>query len=341
MAMVSICKRRTTQALLALALSAGAPAHAQTSYGADSDQPALVSDWRVEQETRVKALANYLGQKPIAYRWFTDFPFGLTSGAPYVVLKLLPRIAPEQWGSKDNFLDVVGLFNDERNAGYPIARGFGWTGLARDDLNGAVDFAALSCGACHVGRVRLDDGGIRYLDGGVNIQFNLVQYRVRVVNTIKRMTGDAATPEDKVKRATAAVLEALDKAHAEDKNFFYRDFALGSRRFDADYEANQIDLFKESAPAIMQNFLLRAELELSSLLVLINKNYKGFEAPMAQGFGGMADATGVSTSFAFAAAKAQGKQVDLETDLPPTAAITDFMAVWEQRKRCPREADRG
>jgi hypothetical protein len=105
---------------------------------------------------------------------------------------------------------------------------------------------------------------------------------------------------------------------------------LGLRRFDADYEANQISLFKKSAPAIMQNFLLRAELELSSLLVLINKNYKGFEAPMAQGFGGMADATGVSTSFAFAAAKAQGKQVDLEADLPPTAAITDFMAVWDR-----------
>jgi hypothetical protein len=35
------------------------------------------------------------------------------------------------------------------------------------------------------------------------------------------MTGDAATPEDNVKRATAAVLEALYKAHAEDKNFFY------------------------------------------------------------------------------------------------------------------------
>jgi len=330
---MGVCKGRTTQAILGLSLAMAAQACDQTPHAGDNNQPALVSDWRAEQETRVKALANYLSQKPIAYRWFTDFPFGLKSGAPYVVLKLLPRIAPEQWGSKDNFLDVVGLFNDERNAGYPIARGFGWTGLARDDLNGAVDFAALSCGACHVGRVRLDDGGIRYLDGGVNTQFNLVQYHVRVVNTIKKMTGDAATPEDKVKRATAVVLEALDKAHAEDKNFFYRDFALGSRRFDADYEANQINLFKKSAPAIIQNFLLREELELSSLLELINKNYKGFEAPMVQGFGGMVDATGVSTSFAFAAAKAQGKPVDPETDLPPTAAITDFMAVWEQGKR--------
>ncbi|HXN88119.1 MAG TPA: cytochrome C, partial [Methylocella sp.] len=172
-----------------------------------------------------------------------------------------------------------------------------------------------------------------YLDGGVNTQFNLPQYRARVVNTIKKMTGGAVTPEEKTKRATAAILEALDKAHAENENFFYRNYALGNRRFDADYEAKQIELFKKSAPAIVQNFLVRAELELSSLVDLINKNYKGFEAPMLQGFGGMADATGISTSFVYAAAKAQGKPVDPEKSLPPTAGITDFMAVWEQDKR--------
>ena len=54
---------------------------------------------------------------------------------------------------------------------------------------------------------------------------------------------------------------------------------------------------------------------------------------MTQGFGGMADATGVNASFAFAFKKAQGGLADPETDLPPTAAITDFMAVWEQGKR--------
>lgn len=333
MAMVSVYKRRTTQAILGLSLAVALQAHAQTPHASDSQQPALVSDWRAEQEKRAKALDDHLGQKPIAYRWFADFPFGMTTGAPYIVLKLLSRIAPEEWGSEDNFLDVVGLFIDERNAGYPIARGFGWTGLARDDLHGAVDFAALSCGACHIGRVRLDDGGIRYLDGGVNTQFNLVQYRTRVVNTVRKMTAGAVTPEEKITRATAVVLEALDKAHAENKNFFYRNYALGARRFDADYEAKQIELFKKSAAAIIQNFLVRAELELSSLIDLINKNYKGFEAPMAQGFGGMADATGVSASIAFAAAKARGEPVDPATSLPPTAGMTDFMAVWEQEQR--------
>src|ERR1700732_3900747 len=333
MAVLSVYKRRTTQAILGLSLAVAVQACDNTPHSRDNKQPVLVSDWQGEQERRTKALANYLGQKQIAYRWFADFPFGTTTGVPFIVLKLLPRIAPEEWGSGDNFLDVVGLFIDERNAGYPIAQGFGWTGLARDDLQGAVDFAALSCGGCHIGRGRLGDGGIRYLDGGVNTQFNLPQYRARVVNTIKKMTGGAVTPEEKTKRATAAILEALDKAHAENENFFYRNYALGNRRFDADYEAKQIELFKKSAPAIVQNFLVRAELELSSLVDLINKNYKGFEAPMLQGFGGMAEPTGISTSFVYAAAKAQGKPVDPEKSLPPTAGITDFMAVWEQDKR--------
>jgi hypothetical protein len=111
MAMVTPFRRPTRRSLIVLFLASvlGTPAQAQSGREVRYDQSALPSDWRRAQEDRANALANYLGQKPIAYRWFTDFPFGLTSGEPYIVLKLLPRLAPEQWGSKDNFLDVVGL----------------------------------------------------------------------------------------------------------------------------------------------------------------------------------------------------------------------------------------
>lgn len=293
-------------------------------------------EWRAEQERRSKALDAYISRKPVAYRWFADFPFGLTDGAPFIILKLLPKLAPEEWGSGNNFLDVAGLFIDERDPTYPIARGFGWTGLARDDANGAVDYAALSCGACHIGRVRLDDGSFRYLDGGVNAQFNLVQYRVRVRNTIEKITAGATTPEEKIERATRAILTALDKAHAQDRNYFYKNYSFAGRRFDAAYETRQIELFMQDAPAIVGRYLTRAGLEYVSLLDLIDKNYKGFEEQMAQGFGGMADATGVSTSMVYAAAEARGENPDPKTSLPPTPGITDFMAVWEQEKRLAR-----
>jgi mono/diheme cytochrome c family protein len=293
-------------------------------------------EWRAEQEKRLKALDAYISRKPVAYRWFADFPFGLTDGTPFIILKLLPKLAPEEWGSSDNFLDVAGLFIDERDPTYPVARGFGWTGLSRDNPNGAVDYAALSCGACHIGRVRLEDGSLRYLDGGVNAQFNLVQYRVRVRNTIKKITANATTPEEKIERATRAILVALDAAHAQDRNYFYKNYSFAGRRFDAAYETRQIELFMQDAPAIVGKFLTRAGLEYVSLLDLVYKNYKGFEEQMTQGFGGMADATGVSTSMAYAAAEARGENPDPKTSLPPTPGITDFMAVWEQEKRLAR-----
>jgi len=325
--LTSAIARVSFVACLALASHAclHAPAFAQTAPSG--------GEWRAEQEKRLKALDAYISRKPVAYRWFADFPFGLSDGAPFIILKLLPKLAPEEWGSADNFLDVAGLFIDARDPTYPIARGFGWTGLARDDPSGALDYAALSCGACHIGRVRLDDGSLRYLDGGVNAQFNLVQYRVRVRNTIKKITEGATTPEEKIERATRAILTALDKAHAQDRNYFYKNYSFAGRRFDAAYETRQIELFMHDAPAIVEKFLTRAGLEYVSLLDLVFKNYKGFEEQMTQGFGGMADATGVSTSMVYAAAEARGENPDPKTSLPPTPGITDFMAVWEQEKR--------
>ena len=322
---------KTTKVVLILATLTTT---AQVEFAHATPAPSTVpSDWRKTQVARTEALTSYLRQKQIAYRWFANFPFGLNSGVPYIVLKLLPKLAPEEWGSRENFLDVVGLFLDERNPSYPIALGWGWTGLARDEGNSAVDFASLTCGGCHIGRVRQDDGSMLYLDGGINTQFNLPQYRVRVVNTINKLTGDAKTPEAKTTQATAAILAALEKTHAEDKTYFYRNYALGSRRFDASYEEKQIALFRKNAQAIVQDFVVQSELELSAFADLLAQNYKGFEAPMVKGFGGMADATGISTSFGYAVAKAHGKAVNPATDLPPTAGITDFMAVWEQGQR--------
>lgn len=292
------------------------------------------SEWDTMRVARTKALEKHLSDNPVAYAWFADFPFGTDAGIPYLILRSLPLIAPDEWGSEENFLEVAGLFKDERNQDYPIARGVGWSGLAREPNDLKPDFASFACGACHVGRVRKDDGSIMYLDGGINTEFNLVAYRVRVVNTIKKMIGDAVDDQEKVARATASVVKAIDTAHEQDPNFFYSKYKLGNHSFDADYEMKQIELFKENAAALVGGFLVRSRLELSSLVDLINKNYKGFEKPMLHGFGGMADATGVSMSIGYASTKAnEPDKADPETGLPPAPGLTDFMAVWEQGKR--------
>lgn len=291
--------------------------------------------WERIQEQRTKQLDDYLSENADAYRWFADFPFGTTVGTPFLILRVLPEIAPELWAGSDNFLADVGLFRDERAPAYPIARGVGWSGLARDDVNGAIDYASFTCGACHIGRARLNDGTIRYLDGGINSEFNLVAYRRSVVATIEKMIGGETDPEKRVGAATAAIVAAVDEVHARDPNFFYADYRDGNRHFDAAYEANQVRLFNEDAQSVIAAFLVRSDLELRSLAELIAKNYKGHEEVMLRGFGGMADATGISTSIAYIVNReiAQDPDASPERDLPPSPGLTDFMAVWEQSKR--------
>ncbi len=290
--------------------------------------------WHKLQQQRQQQLDQYLVQQQVAYRWFADFPLGINDGVPFIILKLLPKIAPELWGSNENFLDVIGLHLDERIPDYPIARGIGWSGLARDEPNGAVDYASFTCGACHIGRVRTDEG-MTYIDGGVNAHFNLPQYRVRASETIAKIVGDANDQEEKIKRMTKAVIAALDQVHTNDKNYFYRNYQLGDKIFDAEYEANQVALFKQNASAIIAKFMGRTELEFQAFAALLEKNYNGFETEMLNGFGGMADATGISTSFGYVVKRDVKKDpaANPETDLPPTQGMTDFMAVWEQGKR--------
>ncbi len=311
-------KAATLASSLALSLVTGA------SY---ADNP-----WASERAARNQAIESYIRDNDEAYVWFADFPFSTSDGIPFLILQLLPRLAPALWGSPENFLDVVGLFRDERNPDYPIARGIGWTGLAAD-ATAPVDMSSFTCGACHIGRVRLPDGSHRYLDGGINAEFNIVKYRVRAYQTVQAISGDSDDPAHRLQAATVAITKALDQAHSENPNFFYGNYRLGERRFDAEYEAAQVAAFKADATNLIDGFMQRTTLEYQAFDTLVKKNYTGFEGPMLEGFGGMADATGISTSFGYSVSKAQGHPVDLEKQLPPSAGITDFMAVWEQGKR--------
>lgn len=288
--------------------------------------------WHATKEARQAELALYLQQNQEAYRWFADFPLGVNDGVPYIITKLLPKLAPEFWGSDENFLEVIGLFNDERIPGYPIARGMGWSGLGREDNKNAVDYASFTCGACHIGRVKTEQG-MSYLDGGINAQFNLPQYRVRAFNTLNKIAAAGKNDAEKIALITNKIITALDKVHSEDKTYFYNNYRLGNKVFDADYEATQIALFKEQADELVKKFIVRTNLEYKAFEVLLDKNYRGFEQQMLAGFGGMADATGISTSFAYVVDRDLNHAVVNLNSLPPSQGITDFMAVWQQEKR--------
>ena len=153
--------------------------------------------WRNYQAQKQQQKIDYIQKHQAAYDWFADFAFSETDGVPYIILRLLPVIAPEIWGAKDNFLEVVGLFNDERQQGYPMPRGIGISAFSRPDPMGAIDCTSFTCAACHIGCVLDEEGDTIYLDGGVNTEFNLVLYRVKVFQTLRKIIGDETNDSKK------------------------------------------------------------------------------------------------------------------------------------------------
>ncbi len=299
--------------------------------------PAFVSpvpdNWLQAQAKKSQEKADYIQSHQTAYDWFANFAFSEADGIPYIALKLLPKLAPELWGSEENFLDAVGLFLDERQKSYPVALGIGFSGLSRTEAQGNIDYASFTCGACHIGRVRLENGRMDYLDGGVNTTFNIVQFRVKLYQTLQKAYA-GETGDNKYAILTQKLLGALDTVQQQNPHYFYNNFQTAGRNFDAGYEAAQIALFKKNAGQTVKQFAQRAEAEYDGFGALLAKNYTGLESAMLEGFPGMADATGLSAINGYIGARnIPVVKWFAGVILPPEPGITDFMSVWEQGKR--------
>jgi mono/diheme cytochrome c family protein len=299
--------------------------------------PAVVSEvpenWEQAQAGKYQEKSNYIQSRQVAYDWFGNFAFSEIDGIPYIALKLLPKLAPQLWGSDENFLDAVGLFIDERQKSYPVARGIGFSGLSRAEVQGNIDYASFTCGACHIGRVRLESGQIDYLDGGVNTTFNIALFRVKLYQTLQTAYA-GETGDNKYRLLTQKLLDTLDTVHQQNPNYFYSNFQTSGRNFDTGYEAAQIALFKQNAEQTIKQFAQRVEAEYEGFGALIAKNYAGLESEMLAGFPGMADATGLSAINGYISLrKIPIIKGFASVTLPSEPGITDFMSVWEQDKR--------
>lgn len=297
---------------------------------------AVPDNWAETQQARRKAVAEHIKKFKESYDRFSDFAVSETDGVPYIILRLLPEVAPEFWGSKENFLDVIGLYIDERRPDYPLARGIGITAFTRKELHGDIDYASFTCGGCHIGRVRLDDGSFDYLDGGINTEHNTVLFRKKVVQSLNKLYGGETDQAKKHQRVIDALMAALERVHSQDKNFFYRNYRYKDRHFDAEYEKTQIALFKKDVNTIVPNYVESIETVYRGWGVLVDKLYPEIKEEVMHGFGGMEDALSFNAVDVYNGLK--------ETPviswfagiaLPSTPGMTDIMAVWEQDARDP------
>lgn len=294
-------------------------------------------DWAAAQQQRKAEIADHLARHQENYDHFANFPVSKTQGIPLIVLKLLPRLAPEFWGDDDNFLSVMGLFNDERLVGYPFPRGIGFTGLLREQPFADIDYASFTCGGCHIGRVRLDNGEYEYLDGGVNSEFNVIGYRQRIVQTLNKLYGDEMDRNTRNDIVIQAVLKALQEVQAEDPVYFYKNYTHKERNFDRQYEVQQIALFKQDAANIISGFIEHQETVYDGWLIIAKKFYPNIEQRISSGFAGMEDAIGFNAAAVYQSLQANTFTRPFATlGLPRAHGVTDIMVVWDQDSHDPR-----
>jgi len=306
--------------------------------------PAVVrevpKDWPLAQQQRKEAIAAHLARHQENFEHFAKFPVSYTQGIPLIVLKLLPKLAPEYWGSEDNFLSVMGLFYDGRQAGFPFPLGIGFTGLTRKDESSDIDYASFTCGGCHIGRVRLDDGRYEYLDGGVNSEFNVVGYRQRIVQTLDKIYGAETDRNKKNQLVIQTMLKALDEIHNENPTYFYNNYSYKGRDFDAAYEDQQIALFKQKSADVIVEFINHQEMVYDGWKIIARKFYPTIEQRIGSGFAGMEDALGFNAAAAYMGLRANPMtRLFAPLALPQSHGVTDIMVVWDQDSHDPRWND--
>ncbi|MBT4688966.1 MAG: c-type cytochrome [Rhodospirillaceae bacterium] len=297
---------------------------------------AVPQDWPAAYKQRVAAKAAYIHDKQKAFDWFAIFPFSAEDGFPLILLKLLPEVAPDIWAGGEAFLSDVGLFHDPRAKNLPLPRGVGFSGIGRGDSS-AMDYTSFTCAACHMGRVKGPKGEIIHIDGGVNAEFNINAFFVKLHQTFAALSQGSEGAASK-KKITEAFLAALDKVTERSDTYFYENARYGDMVFDATYEQAQIALLRKDAAAHVGAFVDYTENFVAAFTTYLDKTYDNYQPQMLKGLPGMADATGVSSSHGYEglAASELGKKLGREFLLPGSPGITDFMAVWEQNTRTAR-----
>lgn len=290
------------------------------------------ADWSIARAARQDRKVEYLKQHEIAFDWFSEFPFSQVDGIPMVLLRLLPKVAPEIWGEPKEFGKSFGLFKRTDGATLPLPVGIGFSGMDPKS-DGAVDYTSFTCAACHIGRVDQGDGTLHSIVGGVNAEFNIAKFFVDTKKTLDKLSG-AAAGDDRSKVITRAFEQALKEVSASDANYFYGNYAYDGQRFDADYEAAQISVFMENSDTLTSAFVDYIDSFISAYSVYMDKTYNGYQKTMLAGLPGMADATGVSSSHGYETLEVNFFGRLFANDvLPDNPGLTDFMVVWEQDAR--------
>ncbi len=268
----------------------------------------------------------YLKANAEGYAWFANAANG-HGGVPLILLRALPDLAPEIWGAPDRQFAKFGYLP---NPDGPLPLGLSWDSMDTTVKPQPLHPVALTCGACHIGRVKRDDGTYMTLVGGPNTEFDVRMWRKAFELTVHNYL---ATPADVA--GAAGRLSGI--VAAKPANYFYRN-ALGVT---SEVEAAERQFVTANAAAILGGFAGRILLgEQATNKQKATSYSKPNAPPLDGGSPGQSDGSGdllprlllLDTVTSLGPAKTMAGFAGMRFAALPEqlATVTDILSTWKQ-----------
>jgi mono/diheme cytochrome c family protein len=275
---------------------------------------------------RADAHLSYLEDNASDYEWFANASDGY-GGVPLVLLRSLPDLAPEIWGKPE---EQFARFGYIPNPGGPLPLGLSWDSMDRAVKPQPLHPVALTCGACHIGRVKLDDSRYRTLVGGPNTEFDVRMWRKAFEITAHKYLG---TPAD----VTAAAARWSRIVAEKPPSYFYRN----AKGVTSEEEAAERQYVAANAAAILTGFAGKVLLgELATSKQKATSYAKPNAPPLDGGSPGQSDGSGdllprlllLDTVTSLGPAKTMAGFMGTPFKALPEqlATVTDILSTWKK-----------
>jgi hypothetical protein len=277
----------------------------------------------------------YLKDHAPDYDWFANASNGY-GGVPLILLRALPDLAPEFWGKPNEQFSRFGYITNPES---PLPLGLSWESMDPAHPPNPLHLVALTCAACHIGRVRVDDGSYRKIVGGPNTQFDVRMWRKAFELTVHKYLD---TPQK-----VAATADRLCNLLAEKPpNYFYRNY----RGITNQIEATERQNFSSNAVPILSAFagkILLGEAAINKQKVTSYSKVNA--APLDGGSPGQSDGSGdlIPRLLLFDTFSPSDSEKTLKTfedtnygALPhQLATVTDILSTWAQDSQHTAQID--
>lgn len=258
--------------------------------------------------------------------WFINAADGY-GGIPLILLRSMPDLAPEIFGVADEQFSKFGYIPAPGGA---LPLGLSWRSFDEKHPPQPLHPVSLTCGACHVARVRLEDGTFMQLVGAPNTQFDVRKWR-RAFELMTHKLLD--TPENVAK--TADQLKSV--IAAKPPGYFYRGEAGVSELA----EEQERQFYAANALKIVEGFADRIRLGELAIAKQKATSYSKHNAPPLDGGSiGQSDGSGdllprlllfdsiAKNGVPKTVAEFMGTKLEAMPDQLATA--TDILSTWKQ-----------